>query len=393
MIQLRLAFRRSATRGWARGVLAWGLSALTTGVMAFQLGPLGPAMESRLTNEPDSTLALIAGRLGILLKGRVHEEITQLAYDCPVAPRDLAQDAVCAQADQDWATPFIIYGVRWNDLPPFSLSPGQGQCGAFGKSCRVDQTVRFSTQPACWYCLFADAQKIAQTQRIVGCRAGPGEVVGNVMTRSHFGDLQFLHAMASDEGIPASVTQAEVLDWLEFAWKVSARQINGARLLRDVPIATIQQRFGCTGWTVADLYIRGRQDAASGLAPKLHHIAFGSVLHTVQDSFAAGHVEREAGGATEEVCPGSSYPQPPRVIEFHAYGHQDPALHDAADTRAAMTSEHTVEGWPDAVAASRNLAQLHEDLAPWDEVQPYLRCLFELSSQSRASSAGAGFSR
>lgn len=34
------------------------------------------------------------------------------------------------------------------------------------------------------------------------------------MTRSHYGDLQFLHAMASEEGIHPGATRAKILDWL-----------------------------------------------------------------------------------------------------------------------------------------------------------------------------------
>lgn len=359
--------------------------------LAFQLGPLGPRLEARLTHETESQLAHVAGRLGLLLKGRVHEEITQLALECPVAPEQLADDTTCAQADQPFASPFIIYGVRWNDLPPFLLAPGEGRCEAYGKAC-VNQTVRFSTQPVCWYCLFSQAQKIAPSTRIVGCNRQPGEVVGNVMTRSHFGDLQWLHAMASGEGIPAEITRREIIDWMEFAWKVASREIAGARLLRDVPIATIQSRFGCTGWTVADLYIRGRQDAASGLAPRLHDIAFGSVLHTVQDSFAAGHVQREER-APRALCADAPYPMPPRVLEFHAYGGQDAARHDEDDTRLALLRGHPVEQFPAAVLVSRNLYQLHDARASWSEVAPYARCLFEPVDASRLSSAGQAYDR
>ena len=87
------------------------------------------------------------------------------------------------------ATPYVIYGVRWNDLPPFKLSLEEGNCTYLGKSCKVSETIRFSTQPLCWYCLFKDAEKKAQTKPIVGCSKAAGTQRGNVMTRSHFGVL------------------------------------------------------------------------------------------------------------------------------------------------------------------------------------------------------------
>jgi hypothetical protein len=38
---------------------------------------MGSAFESKLTNETENSLATVAGRLGVLIKGRVHEEILQ----------------------------------------------------------------------------------------------------------------------------------------------------------------------------------------------------------------------------------------------------------------------------------------------------------------------------
>ena len=41
--------------------------------------------------------------------------------------------------------PYVIYGVRWNDLPPFRLLSGEGQqCKTLitrAPACRIDQTV------------------------------------------------------------------------------------------------------------------------------------------------------------------------------------------------------------------------------------------------------------
>lgn len=220
--------------------------ALSSAAMAFQIAPMGSAFESKLTNETENSLATVAGRLGVLIKGRVHEEITQIGMGCPIEPGTLAQDVSCSSRDLPFATPYVIYGVRWNDLPPFKLSPDEGNCTYLGKSCNVSQTIRFSTQPLCWYCLFKDAEKKAQTQPIVGCSKTKGSLHGNVMTRSHFGDLQFLHAMASEEGVHPGATRAKVLDWLEFAWKVSSREIKPDTFLRDLDNATLKEHFGCT---------------------------------------------------------------------------------------------------------------------------------------------------
>lgn len=141
-----------------------GTLAISGAATAFQIAPMGSAFESKLTNETENSLANVAERLGVLIKGRVHEEITQLGMGCPVDPGNLAQDLSCSTRDLPFVTPYVIYGVRWNDLPPFKLSPDEGNCTYLGKSCNVKQTIRFSTQPLCWYCLFKDAEKKAQTR-------------------------------------------------------------------------------------------------------------------------------------------------------------------------------------------------------------------------------------
>ena len=356
---------------------------------AFQIAPLGSEFESKLTNESEATLTRTAGRLGVLLKGRVHEEITQLGMGCPVEPDRLLSDATCGKRDGPFASPYIIYGVRWNDLPPFQLSGGEGKCTKFGKLCDVSETIRFSTQPLCWYCLFTDAEKTAQTRPIVGCGAKKGAARGNLMTRSHFGDLQFLHAMASEEGVHPGATRTQVLDWLEFAWKVSAGEIKPDTFLREVESPTVKAHFGCTEWQVVDLYILGRQDT---LGRYLRQIAFGSVLHTVQDSFADGHVAREQrspGG----LCENTDYQQPPKVIEFHTYAAQDGKLHDSQDSRKAMVRTSAADHWPDAVEATRHLVQYYDEHASWAGVQPYMQCLLELADDRRDSSPGEAYRR
>jgi len=108
---LQLAF--NGVRALAVGA---GILTLCSAAAAFQIAPMGSAFESKLTNETENSLATVAGRLGVLIKGRVHEEITQIAMGCPVEPAGLAQDPVCSARDLPFATPYVIYWVRWNDL-------------------------------------------------------------------------------------------------------------------------------------------------------------------------------------------------------------------------------------------------------------------------------------
>jgi hypothetical protein len=153
------------------------------------------------------------------------------------------------------------------------------------------------------------------------------------MTRSHFGDLQFLHAMASDLGAPAEATRMEILDWMEFAWRVASGDLKAESRMKSVKQSTIRHRFRCSEWTVADIFILGRNDK---LRPMLDRVAFGALLHVVQDSFSPAHVNREEPVA-RETCPGATgVLHPGRIREFHTYARQDSKKHDAMDTRSAM---------------------------------------------------------
>jgi len=366
--------------------------------LAFQIAPLGSRFEGRLTNETPPYLGRVAGALVRLIKDPVHEEITQLAFACPSEIAKLSEDKECAGGDAGFANHFVIYGVRWNDLPPFRLAASEGQtCKKLfiaGAACNTSQTIRFSTQPDCWFCLFKHAEKQAASAKIVGC-AGPvratgkGMVQGNLMTRSHYGDLQFLHGMAVADGLPAEVTRTEVLQWLQFAWSVATGGIKADTPLRNLDIPLIKDRFGCTGWTVTDLYLLGRVDK---MLRNLDDVALGSVLHTVQDSFAAGHVERESPVGKDQCGADVPFLRPGSIIEFHSYALQDGGSHDKEDYRNAMIRQAS-SPWPEAVEASRNLVSLYRQRKNWSEVEPYLQCLFTLSARSRPSSPGENFRR
>jgi len=376
-----------------RYLLLFAASVGFSSAHAFQIAPLGSSFEARMTNEPESTLAKVAGKLGKLVKRPVHEEITQLAFYCPVDTTVLADDEECAVRDAPFATAFVIYGVRWNDLPPFQLRKNEGKrCKKFltgGSACTTSQTIRFSTQPECWYCIFTDAEKFtAKGGSIAGCRAdkaGKKHVaLGNLLTRSHYGDLQFLHSMAVRDNMPAAESQAQILAWIQFAWRVSVGDIKATQRLAQIDIPFIAERFACTEWTVADLYILGRQDK---LLPSIKDIAFGSILHTVQDSFSSSHTQRDAETNAGFCGSGEQYRKPGRILEFHSYGSQDGHLHDTEDERSAMVG-HVVERKAEAIAASRMLVDLYRDRRSWSEVKPYVDCLFELSEEAKASSPG-----
>jgi len=192
--------------------------------------------------------------------------------------------------------------------------------------------------------------------------------------------------MAVRDAMRPEETREQILAWLEFAWKVSTGEIKATQKLAELDIPLMADRFSCSGWTVADLYILGRQDK---LLRRLPDIAFGSVLHTVQDSFSSSHTQRstdQAGYCASD----EKYRRPGRIIEFHSYGSQDGHLHDAEDQRTAMVG-HVIENQTEAIRASQMLVDLARK--PWVEVKPYVACLFDLDPAANPASPGDAYKR
>ena len=295
----------------------------------------------------------------------VHEEITNRIYGC--------NGDACSGSQATTAPVPVLAGVRWNDDPPFRLAANQAK----DTGCKTRETVRFETQPLCWVELFRDAQKGA----VVGKRYGPGDAM---LYRSHFGDLQYLHAMASLDGEQAWRTKARLMGWLEFAWRASRSEYTLETRLKDVDNPTIQAAFGRSEWRLMDLFTLG---ASGGLRRHVDDVAFGSLLHAVQDSFAAGHVLREeASGLQQCEAGGASISAPGNILEFHAYNGQDHGRHADEDSRAAFMRHFQGEG--NVVDVGRVLIRARKAGLTWESVAPFFDCIFNL--QRPDTPAGPG---
>ncbi|MEO3715007.1 hypothetical protein [Roseateles flavus] len=341
---------------------------------AFQLSPEGTSFEKRLAQKGQPTGERLLGKLaswGVSTFGSpVHEEISNRALDCE------GDEDICADVNWDPAQAYVLAGVRWNDDPPFRFEQ------SFGKysGCAPGQTVRLVVQPECWARVFRDGKLRAQRGEALNARTAP------LLVRSHFGDLQFLHAMGAADGELPEVTQRRILMWAEFTWKVATLKIRGDAIVAKQEIAGIPEVFGANGWSVQDLFALGNPNIRK--PAYLAAVAFGSLLHTVQDSFSRAHVSRRQP-AYQGTCPGaaSAYPAPGLIEEFHSYSHQDSGLHSQADVRAAF-AVNLSSGKPTAVDLGRALAEFYGRQADWSEVAPYIQCLFQLAPDARPASPG-----
>jgi hypothetical protein len=179
-----------------------------------------------------------------------------------------------------------------------------------------------------------------------------------LLCNSHHGQMQFLHAQASDSGEAASVTHAKIMAWAEFLYEVASGQMDSTKLdsdyctyfegespfnraMRPDTLAVPCRRGRPEGWNVATLFLLRcsnplrstvcNEDVSPSRYEKARIIAVGALLHLIQDSFSQSHCARgQCDDSTGRVKP---------VVEcmpitmFTTYGVQDKSRHAQADRR------------------------------------------------------------
>ena len=329
---------------------SWALLASST-ALALKLQALGPPMDA----PPNDRQA--RGFL-TLFASDVHERITRLAYER--ADARLAGD--------------VIEGVRWNDNPPaVKLGALFGGCGGAGVAEGVD----------CW-------ASMIRLDRVAWETLSRREK--SIATlRSHFGDMQFLHAMAASAGESAQETREKTLRWSEFAYKVARGEI-GARArmyglrrgstLEPATAAWVSALFNAPAkqlWTVDDVFLPRGAD--------LKLMAFGALLHTVEDSYSAAHVVRETARTQPNGCP--SYDARDAIVEFHTYVGQDTEKHALCDDPPDWL-ERARAGSPIDVLAE--IVRAYGEGAEWPAVKAILEEeVYRLAPDARPARPGRCF--
>jgi len=248
---------------------------------------------------------VISGVLTDLFTNPVHERVTHMIYGCEGGEND------CSKPEKPnvFAPAAVIAGAQWNDNPPFELT----STGEALKFC-TGKTIRMPYFPACWFQLFRDAEKRAQRGEALDADSN---VV--LLYRVYFGDMQFLHSMASRDGEEAQVTKAKIMMWAEFAYKLAIGELDRGVELRKIGIPGMETLFKNRGWTAQQLFTRG--DPTYRGDQDFRNFAFGSLLHLVEDSFSRSLTERdEPSGAKCNAVPGAY--QPGKILSFHAYASQ-----------------------------------------------------------------------
>ncbi len=293
----------------------------------------------------------------------VHEQITNKIWGCLDPDSCLATDPKKSSAPAA-----VIAGVRWNDNPPFELvSTSMKDC--------TGRTIWLPNFSDCWYKLFKDGEIQAQKGQRLDLNSG-----AVIMLRSHFGDLQFLHAMASADTESAAQTRDKVLIWAELAWRVAQGEYKLGTFIVQTNVPNVKEYFR-PGETVQTLFTRGNPTHRSNI----REFAIGALLHTVQDSFSRSHVDRAEPLGTE--CAGTTYPQPGRIRKFLNYASQDSAKHAHEDASIAVDLQ-LLQVQPNVVDVGQVLKSMFDNKADWPTARQYLECVFEVENEHETSGPG-----
>jgi hypothetical protein len=203
--------------------------------------------------------------------------------------------------------------------------------------------------------------------------------------RVHFGDLQYLHAMASQDGETAEATRSKIMMWAEFTWGIATGALPRYRYLREIGIPELGNYFpGDQSATI--LFSLGNPRFQNVQASE---VALGSLLPMVQDSLSKSHVSRS--DPLGEECEGmQGVLQPGKILQFHSYARQNHKTHDSADNENAIEIQR-LETAPSAIDVCQVIIQLWGKKAGWPEAKKYLDYVFVLHPSVMVAGPGQGF--
>jgi len=236
-----------------------------------------------------------------------------------------------------------------------------------------------------------------------------------LLCSSHYGPLQFWHAMASSSKESTTQTRDKMLAWAKFLYDVVAGDILGEDYCRywkeqrdkgNGELANIlapEKEFPCAGveepWKISTLFSMSCEGPFSSktctewLDPRLARVtALGALLHMVQDSYAQGHASR----GMAELIPGtkrvkSKFECLP-INQFYTYGEQDDKKHRQADfyPQPGLSCTGTSTGVVDPVQASATVLWYVQQEKGATALAEYLDKYVFLLAEEPEPQAGAG---
>ncbi|KPM43290.1 hypothetical protein AK830_g3276 [Neonectria ditissima] len=255
----------------------------------------------------------VRGGPGGLIHQPIHESLTLAALingNFGVASGTTVDNA----SNHDWE---YIRGAVWNDDP---------SCLLFDRSSEYNHKYALGSAWCIAYTKGASEWSDFDSRRLK-----------NPTGRSHYGDLQFLHCMASESKEPAAETKRKVMAWLEVMYKLA----NGEDGItaQTKPTDTKLKEFCPVGslppsWETFSYYLSANS-GFEGL--DIGRRALGSMFHIIQDSYAIGHTRRTPLNREDRISENplvyksGTTDRWGAIENFHTYGGQDENLHSHYD--------------------------------------------------------------
>lgn len=302
--------------------------------------------------------------------GTAHEAITWKSYGC--------EGPVCASL----VPKGTMVGLLWADVP--SGFPVSGTSRACKDAPIGLQVTGKLAAPPCTMGYVIDGARQARGPGQRGKRGSFHSDSYLTLYRTHFGDMQWMHAMAEDLDEPAEETRASMLAWGSFLYRLATPD-EREQLRVDVPLGTVPQvskwfSGSKREWTARDLFAtrQGRVPEAM-----IRDIAFGALLHLAQDSYSASHLARkfEAQDAPFGRIAGF-YTYPAQKGKCHTPDDSEPMAKDGAwwSMPAGMAA---VEAGSQLIAFRKDRTKKAADVEKW-----LLRSVFALSDEAQGATAG-----
>lgn len=220
-----------------------------------------------------------------------------------------------------------------------------------------------------------------------------------LLCAGHYGKFQFLHSMATKDGVEPDITYKKITDWSKFAYLFSLNEINHGEkycaywdensvfpFIKDAfQVEAVRSRGWCNereigffdrlfnrklwgsdqetypAWTISTIFsfhcdrFAGSDDCT--IVDDLEEVNFsalGSILHLIQDSYSLSHTNRGGAATPAEVnCS--------EVKNFYSYYNQNTDKHSTADKWPEFSKTCNVEssGTLDPITASAQIIWLH----------------------------------
>ena len=217
--------------------------------------------------------------------------------------------------------------------------------------------------------------------------------MGWMFYRSHYGDLQVLHSMATRRHEPAAQTRERIMLWMEFAYSIATGAMDTNLKIKSLPpkfhqlFAVYPKNASNTLQNSSIEHLFKPRSNMDGLP--IQKLALGSMLHVVQDSYAAGHARRTRNATAN--CPYG------RILQFHTYGDQKDGRHGTEDLRRALLHDMNFNSWrsrfnqwSNPLEAGTRILVFANRTSDWKTVvEPYLRDrTFCLEADAHSSDGG-----